>query len=770
MKYVQINALNAAQVMDDIALNINSAITYTDGKKEWARLPMHFDTETSNYEVGDRKFAFVYISQMGVGKTPFYCRDFNTMLDMIMGIVSNLLVNVRMGIHNTGFDWSFMVNYIMENAGAYGLKIDALLNKPHSPITITITNERGFIMQIVDTALIFNMSLESVGKKYTTSKKQVGKLDYDKVRHSLTPLDADEMDYCMFDVIVGCEAMEYIYTNFTDKGKPFPCTSTGMVRQNLKENYKAMIKDDKDFLTYAPVDRKGNVDFAKYFPHDYETYKAHFMDYLFRGGFTHGNISYMGEVVENVTCNDYTSSYPAVMFQKSFPLTPFHKIGSVSYNQYTDGKEIFATIGNQRYEIWNTVSNHYIMEVTFHNLRATTFHSLESQSKAINFKGLSEREIERIASIDNGRIFAADEVRVMLTELDYHNYTRAYSWDSVEIHYLAVAQGGRLPKYLIETMTQPYITKAQLKKLKQAYDAEKALVNSTYGMCVQRLNLTSYILGLDEDGNVDTSEADYAQKIKEKCWPEISTNIMAYNSNNGTSYTVDDYKMNPTLRDMADKVQEKKAYQIQAGTRILNPYWGLYISAHARHNLVQCMFDLEEVNPNCVVYYDTDSLYIKDVEKVQHVIDAYNEEMLRVNQSLTDAEELWDLGQFESDPVCLKFKHLGAKRYVKYGYFDKDNPDKAVVKSTIAGLKKNYFGKYEADEAFEKFNHGFVVDKILTGKMSSEYFNDHLFIPVTDYMKETTMVEINGGVCLSPAPFSLFIASTYQELAHQLKK
>lgn len=775
-----VNALNYDKALDSLAKMVNNASTYKDRKSVWARLPLAFDTETSTVPyTEDRDISFVYVSQFGIGvgadAEQWIVRDFDLACNVFTDLVRNIGVCIRIGIHNTGFDWSFMVDRLYRACEEKDIELDALLDKPNTPVTVTL--EYGKIkLQIVDTARIFNMSLESVGKKFTNSKKAVGKLDYDLVRNSVTPLNEEETEYCLYDVIVGAEAMENLYQRFTDKGDKFPLTSTGMVRNILKRNYKEVSKDI-DFLNLCPKDGKGKPSFGKYFPLTFDDYKLEFMLYLFRGGLTHGNISYLGEIVKNVTCVDYTSSYPAVMFQKSFPISKWFKESKLDIPKYCDGKTIFYTdLQGNKTDLWNVPKRHFKMHVRFTDIVSRTKHSIESESKAMNFKGLTDEEIEKIAVIDNGRIYGADELEVMLTELDYHNYARCYKWRHVELISIEWAVGGRLPQYLIKTMTEPYITKARLKAQGLPYDAEKALVNSSYGMCVQRLNLKQYRITMIDD-MIDTSTAKFEDKVYSAVDKKLPDIIEAFNSYYDDTIDLENYTEDESFGAFLEKYTETKAYQMAKASRILSPYWGLYIAGHARHNLIQCLMDIEEIEHNCVVYYDTDSLYIKDIEKVRDYIDGYNKKMLEINQSLTDDKELWDLGQFEYDPVCHRFKHLGAKRYIKEmtatakdvkAGLAKEEGQK-IIKSTIAGLKKNYFNKFEPDEAFEKFTQGFTVEAIMTGKMAASYFHDVVDIEVTDYMGNVNTEHVAGGCVLSKSPFSLVVADYYLALAEKMK-
>ena len=56
----------------------------------------------------------------------------------------------------------------------------------------------------------------------------------------------------------------------------------------------------------------------------YEVYKA--LREAFRGGNTHANRYYVGNIVENVKTMDLESAYPAAQACFKFPMTPFKPV------------------------------------------------------------------------------------------------------------------------------------------------------------------------------------------------------------------------------------------------------------------------------------------------------------------------------------------------------------------------------------------------------------------------------------------------------------
>ena len=124
--------------------------------------------------------------------------------------------------------------------------------------------------------------MASLAKDYCTTQKLKGDLDYAKSeitgrpRNNTTPLSPKELQYCYNDVIILSEFSEQIYTRYIRGMKKVPLTKTGLLRAEVKEEFKKLPdwREYKQLITWAFPD-KIQYDFWK--------------DYLFRGGYVHAN-------------------------------------------------------------------------------------------------------------------------------------------------------------------------------------------------------------------------------------------------------------------------------------------------------------------------------------------------------------------------------------------------------------------------------------------------------------------------------------------------
>ena len=200
----------------------------------------------------------------------------------------------------------------------------------------------------------------------------------------------NEIGYTQNDVRILSEWGTYIFKEFSDNKKDIPLTGTSIVRGDIK----------------AAAESTGCIEQIRQAV--YELYPSrvdynYYMQYLFRGGYTHANIWYVCAKWDNTIGVDFTSSYPFCMLSNLcyYPMTPF-----VPCNCECDGKEITDSKLNTKC---------MIMTVDIDNIERTTYHAIESEHKIVKYQN---------AKFDNGRLYYAEKIRVCLTELDYDVYKR----------------------------------------------------------------------------------------------------------------------------------------------------------------------------------------------------------------------------------------------------------------------------------------------------------------------------------------------------------
>ena len=248
----------------------------------------------------------------------------------------------------------------------------------------------------------------------------------------------------------------------------------------------------------------------------------------------------------------------------------------------------------------------------------------------------------------NGRLCEADYVTLNVTELDFDIISKVYGWSNIEVTNMRVYERGYLPAAFILSILELYAAKTTLKGVADKiieYMIKKGMLNSDYGMAVTDIVRDDAIYC---DGEWDSIEADAFSQL--------------------TRYN-------------------------QGYTRFLFYPWGVWVTAHARHNLWDAIFEFGED----YIYADTDSIKGLNFDKHEHFFKLYN---ARVKTKLYFMCDWYGIdkamvmpstkdgvpkliGVWEREEDYAKFRTIGAKRYL-YEY------KSGKLGLTVSGVNKNY--------------------------------------------------------------------------------
>ena len=426
----------------------------------------------------------------------------------------------------------------------------------------------------------------------------------------------------------------------------------------------------------------------------------------FAGGFTHANANHTGKVIENVGSYDLTSAYPAVMLMEKFPMSAGEKV----------------TV-NSSEEFLNYIKKYNcLFEISFEYLtpKIDCDHYL-SVSKCT---GISIEE-------DNGRIVSARKVSTTITEIDYQIIEQCYSWDSIKIGKMYIYRKGYLPKEIILSVLEFYKKKTELKGIKEQeeeYQRNKGMLNSIYGMCVTDINKDKFLFENDEWKTEEVT---------------VEEGMESYNKSN---------------------------------SRFIHYPWGVWITAYNRRNLwsaiIACGDDY--------IYSDTDSGKIKNYENHKEFFEKYNQLVEKKLRKLCEYYDLdWDdfqpkdkngkrhlIGVFDFEGVYLKFKTLGAKRYMVMQYTkNKKGKRKKEITMTVSGVNKKiampYLLKKYGSNVFEYFNDGLVIPAGHTGKNIHAYIDNEIEGDITDYLGNIGHYHEYSYIHLEESEYNLSLSEKY---------
>ena len=353
----------------------------------------------------------------------------------------------------------------------------------------------------------------------------------------------------------------------------------------------------------------------------------------------------------------------------------------------------------------------YLLVVRFKNIKCKYYNNFISASKC--------RYITH-GRYDNGRLISADEIEICLTDIDFKFILQSYDceYEILESYY---SRYGYLPKDFITFILQKYILKTTYKGVKDKeleYNLEKAKFNSLYGMCVTN--------------NIK----DNVEYDNDSGWQEVP-------------------QTNEEIMNALEK-EEKQGF--------LSFSWGVWVTAHARNNLLQNVIKLDTF----VIYCDTDSIKVREGFD-KNVIEDYNKHVINLlNKASKDLEIPIDnfmpedvkgnkrpLGVFDHDDEYKEFITQGAK---KYAYIDKKYGE---IHITVSGVPKK---GAKALKNLSEFRDNFIFNYEDTGKLLLSYNDDQCEFELIDYEGKKKKVNDKYACCLVPTTYELGKSLEYAHL------
>lgn len=620
-----------------------------------------FDIETTR--VPDLDQSFMYIWQMCIGENVIIGRTWEEFKLLLSEFKLHLHDKERVVffVHNLSYEFQFLAGIYLFN------KDDVFLIDSRKVLKATMYDHFEFRCSYLHS----NMSLAQYTKKMGVKHGKLSgkKFDYTKIRTPYTELSEYELRYCLDDVIGLRESIEKEMALDNDTLYTFPLTSTGYVRREVKKamrgySYEAIKSLQPDLKLYELL-------------HD-----------AFRGGNTHANRFYAGMLLHNVKSTDRSSSYPDVMCNERFPMSPFKYVGKCT------GDQIMDLIAEDQA---------LVMRV-----RITDVSLIDPYWGA---PYLALNKCTYVGAVkDNGRIISADIIETAITDVDLQIILSEYQFSKIEYWDVYTSKYGKLPRCFIDCIERYYRNKTELKGVEGQevyYDKSKALLNSLYGLCVQRILREPIIF-------------------------------------DGKEYVTD------------DEWDRQKAFD-KATAHPFNSYaWGVWITALSRLRLEEGLRIVHE-SPNAYfIYTDTDSI------KYQGDLDLTKYNNIRIRDSKRSGAYATDpkgkthyMGVFEYEGEYSDFITFGAKKYA----YVKDG--KTGV--TISGVNKE-LGAKEIDKAggLSALKEGFTFKE--AGGTEAKYNDDPLSDGIDTITIDGCEIKITRNLCIKESTYTLGLTYDYKRL------
>lgn len=685
---------------------LNSSIDWIDKKHTQGvlQVPAAFDIEVSSFlNEQQEKCCCMYIWQFGLGDYVTYGRTWPEFMNFISNLQNTLIISqerqLYVYVHNLSYEFQFIRKFFKWD------KVFLLEDR------VPVYASKDGISFRCSLKLSGGKSLENVGKDliHHDIKKLIGNLDYQKIRHSQTPLTQEEMDYCENDIRI---LLAYIDEKIEQDGgiHKIPLTNTGYVRNHVR---KRCFRRYKHYMSI--------MDDLQLTPETYLQAKR-----AFQGGFTHARAAYVGEVLHNVASFDFTSSYPAVMALEKFPMSSPRKVNiAMESNRLDYYLENYCCMFDiELFEVTPLVSYDHPISLSRCIPQYTPKEVIINGKQVQNYV------------LDNGRLVTCHHMAITVTELDFQTIREFYDWDRIIIDNFHIFAKHYLPKPIVMSVLEFYRDKTALKGLDEQlinYMIQKNMLNSAYGMMVTSIVRDDLSYGEDDEF----------------------------------------HKEPPNIKEEIDKYNKSKR-------RFLYYPWGVWVTAHARHNLFRGIMEMG----NDYRYSDTDSLKVVNYEKHMAWIKQYNDEIIEKCQASSkhfhiDIEyysapnrkgEVFTIGQWDFEGVYDLFKTEGAKRYLVYSH-------KHGYTLTCAGLSKAKGPLYLYNEMlhlaksnqlnsnrttpFDIFEEDMTVPSDYTGKLTHNYIDRHMEGDIVDYLGNKYHYHELSGVYMEPATFTMSLTEEF---------
>lgn len=379
-------------------------------------------------------------------------------------------------------------------------------------------------------------------------------------------------------------------------------------------------------------------------------------------------------------------------------------------------------------------------EVEVHDLRELNFYLANYcclfEVQFINIEPLTTNENPISSSrcsylkdyhLNNGRVINAGILETTITELDFDIFRNFYRWDGIKIGKFLTFYKGYLPSSLVKALVSLYKDKTELKGVEgkeTEYLLSKGMLNSAYGMAVT---------------DIVREDLEYHQELFADEW-QVGDETPVSQLNR--------YNQNPS--------------------RFLYYPWGVWVTAHARHNLFR---GIREFGSD-YVYSDTDSIKAINMDRHMDFIKNYN---LHVREQLQAASDFHGIPMEDFEPKTIKgvpkligvwdyegeydkFKTLGAKRYL----VQKGNE----IEFTVAGVNKKAIKEYMLetyglDGVFDAFTRSLDISKGRTGKLTHTYIDQEWTGVLVDYNNVPFTYHEKSSIHMEPAPFKISMLDAF---------
>lgn len=662
-----------------------------------------FDIETTLVKIGEHwagagryrhliedYVSVMYIWQMQLGlDITIYGRTWEQFLLTMDSITMALNSGQRVVfyVHNLAYEWQFLRD--QKILGAVLNEESVFCVKARTPVKFLAYDDR---IEFRCSYIHSNMSLgEFTDKMHVEHGKLSGEeFDYSVRRMPWTALTERQLEYCVNDVrgLVECIYKECEIDG--DNLYTIPLTSTGYVRRDIKRVIQTL---PHNYI-------------KKQLP-DYETYRL--LREAFRGGNTHASRFVSGRRIDKtVKCMDFSSSYPNVLINNKFPITPFREMT----REAMQIDNIITLIKKGRAVVARIAMDNVKLRDQFWPVPYLT------KDKSRNIVN---------AVYDNGRIQSADYLETTITDIDLMILLEEYD-ANIEILDARFASYGYIPDPIKEVIREYFRRKTTLKGSTDVNDLiqyikAKNKLNAIYGMSAQN-------------------------PVKlEECYMDADY-ITGIHYNNKASF------MSEEAAEAAHVDIYALAHEENSDKSTMPYQWGVWVTAWARYNLEQAI----RICWKSFLYCDTDSVYFYgDPDFTDYNQKAQDLSRRNGAYAVDQAGKTHYMGVLELDKTCSSFITMGAK---KYAYIDEKG-----LHITIAGVNKKkgaaeltaYAAAHGLRDGLDAMTEDFLFSD--AGGTESVYNDSPMWL-----MLDGRQIYVPTNVAIKPSTYKIGLSDDYAQL------
>lgn len=699
---------NGGEIIDNI-----TELLDVEQDRNYLNLPASFDIETSRFHLGGKEYlSTMYIWQVSLGGIVFTGRTWETFRTFLQKVSEAFNLSdkrrIILYVHNLSFEFSFIKNQLnfIDNVFADSPREIFYCYAPDYSIEFrcSLKLSGGYSLENVSKKLI---------KKYPV-EKLVGFLDYELYRSSTTPLTANELAYCINDVLV---VTSYIQEKIEQDGgiSRIPLTNTGYVRKYISNSVFS-----KEPIYYRLLMKSLTVE-----EKEYSMLKA-----AFQGGFVHSNAFYSSTLLPDVASYDFKSSYPAEMV-----LNPRFPMEKVEYH------EVILSLN----ELERLCRKYCcLFEIYLKDLQATELYEtpLAGANGKVKLSG---------AKLNNGKVVYAKEYIAVITDVDYEIIKKYYTFSELKVTQMYSYRPGRLPTPFVEAILHLYEQKTTLDGIAEKlieYMVSKNMLNASFGAAVTDIVRATLIYtdgGFKKEMEPVANQLDNYNKkyyrFLSYAWGVWITAHSRYKLLNFIEQVGMDYIYCDTD---SIKLLNKSDYD-EIFTKYNNEIFKKQLIAAGYHEISIDKF--RPKNPKGI----TKSIGTFEYEGEYSLFKAIRAKTYCYEKDNFFNITISGLNKRKAVPYLISKvypdidKNLLSKAY---------NDDKDAIKQ-LKAMELDYF------PVFELIKDGLYIPANYTGRLISSYKDEPYVICNTDYKGKYSIQRENSGVSLIPSDYNMSLTADF---------